>query len=28
MILADTNVLSTFARADAVALLWELFPGR
>ena len=28
MILADTNVLSTFARVDALALLWELFPGR
>ena len=26
MILADTNVLSTFARVDALALLWELFP--
>src|SRR5260370_14283854 len=28
MILADTNVLSTFARVDALPLLWELFPDR
>src|SRR5439155_26134140 len=28
MILADTSVLSTFARVDALKLLWELFPGR
>ena len=25
MILADTNVLSTFARVDALPLLWDLF---
>lgn len=28
MILADTSILSTFARVDALELLWELFPGR
>ena len=28
MILADTNVLSTFAPLDALTLLWELFPDR
>jgi predicted nucleic acid-binding protein len=27
MILVDTNLLSTFARADALSLLWELFSG-
>jgi len=28
MILVDTNVLSTFARVDALPLLWELFTDR
>jgi len=28
MILVDTSVLSTFARADALGLLSQLFPGR
>jgi predicted nucleic acid-binding protein len=28
VILADTSILSTFGRVDALKLLWELFPGR
>src|SRR5439155_2204181 len=28
MILVDTSILSTFARIEALPLLWELFPSR